>query len=140
MQNKNLLVLSLIISGISLSPVMAEYPQVPTQQSQKSQHSLSQGLTTLLYKRGLEKNAAKKRVKALLSAEDEALLAQIMHRLEAHDLASSEAMMRYFSMAALHQEKLDFKSEETYRSMLSLLNPKASTQKLQESLRTLLHA
>ena len=127
MQNKNLLVLSLIISGMSLTPVIAEYPQTPTKQSQKSQRSLSQGLTTLLFHRGLEKRAAEKKVKAWMNADDEALLEALMARLEAQDIASSEAMMRYFSMAALHDEKIDFKSAETYLSMLYVLDQKHPT-------------
>jgi hypothetical protein len=119
MKKQNLLTLTLIISGLSLSPVMAEAVLTTVSHSQNINHSVSSSISSLLYNRGLDEDAADEISENFVSEEDEALLAMLMNDLETQDIVTRKEVLEYLSMAALHKQKIDFHSYDHLLGMVS---------------------
>ena len=58
MNKQNFISLTLIISGLALNPVMANAVLTTVSQSQNINDSVSSSISSLLYSRGLDKDAA----------------------------------------------------------------------------------
>ena len=71
MNKQNLLTLTLIISGLALNPVMAESVVERISHNQTSSQSISNGMSTVLYNRGLEEDAADEMVENFLDGTDD---------------------------------------------------------------------
>lgn len=119
MKKQNLITLTLIISGLTLNPVMAEAVLTTVSQSKNISHSVSSSISSLLFNRGLDKEIADKLSENFVSEEDEALLAMLIHDLDTHDIVSKQDILEYLSIAALHKQKIDFHSYDHLVSMVS---------------------
>jgi len=119
MKKQNLFTLTLIISGLSLNPVMAEAVLTTVSHSQNLNHSVSSSISSLLFNRGLDKETADAISENFLSEEDEALLAMLINDLEILDIVSREEVLKYLSQAALHKQKIDFHSYDSLVGMVS---------------------
>lgn len=139
MNTQNLLTLTLIISGLSLNPVMAQSQVEHRTQNQNTQHSLRGGISTHLHNRGLEEDAAKEIAEAFIADDDENLIAKLMATLQLQKIASREDILSYLSMAALHREKIDFRKPEALETMLSTIEKKVLTQESRRQLHDILN-
>lgn len=119
MKKQNLITLTLIISGLTLNPVMAEAVLTTVSHSQNINHSVSSSISSLLFNRGLDKEVADELSENFVSEEDEALLAMLIHDLDTHNIVSKQDVLEYLSMAALHKQKIDFHSYDHLVSMVS---------------------
>lgn len=119
MKKQNLLTLTLVISGLALSQVMADAVRTTASHSQNINHSVSSSISLLLHNRGLDEDAADELSENFLSEEDETLLAMLMHDLEIQNIVSRKEVLEYLSMAALHKQKIDFHSYDHLLGMVS---------------------
>ena len=102
MNKQNLLTLTLIISGLALNPVMAEATLAQFTQTQNINQTVTSGISTLLYNKGLEEEAAEELAQNFVEAEDEMFLAMLLQTLEVQNIASREVILEYMSREALH--------------------------------------
>jgi hypothetical protein len=119
MNKQNLLTLTLIISGLALNPVMADAVANTVASTQTINHSVSTSISTVLYNRGLEEETANDLASAMVDEEDEMFLAMLLQTLDAKNIASREEVLEYLSTAALHKQKIDFKSYDHLVGMVS---------------------
>ena len=126
MHKQNFLTLTLIISGLALSPVVAENSEhraeiesVLTQAQNQNPSSVTSGISAVLYNRGLEEETANKLAVALLEGEDEMYLSLLLRTLDAQNIVSKEEALEYMSTIALHKKKLDLKSYDSLVGMVA---------------------
>ena len=130
MNKQNFITLTLIISGLALNPVMADAVLVTVSNSQNINHSVSSSISSLLYSRGLDKDAADEISENLVSEEDEALLAILIQDLDRENIVSRKEVLEYLSTIALHKQKLDFHSYDHLVGMVSKIKQKSLDGKI----------
>jgi len=116
--------ITLIIAGLSLSPIMAEEIQDITKKQKTIKHTVTSSIANILHKRGLDEEVAQEMAENFLSHEDEILLAVLMQNLEMHEIVTSKEVLEYLSDAALHRQKMDFKSYDHILGMVHKIRQK----------------
>jgi len=129
MSKQNFITLTLIISGLSLNPVMAEAVLNTVSHSQNINNSVSSSISSLLYSRGLDKDAADEMSKNLVSDEDEILLAMLMQDLDRQNIVSRKEVLEYLTTKALHKQDLDFHSYDHLVCMVAKIKQKSLDSK-----------
>lgn len=119
MYKQNLLTITLIITGLALSPVLAESELHTVSKNIKIKHSVKTNIANLLHNRGLDEDVADVLAENLVSEDDEILLAIIIENLEAENIVSKNDVLTYLSNAALYKQKLDFRNYDTLVGMVS---------------------
>ena len=133
MSKQNFITLTLIISGLALHPVTANAVLTTVTYHQNINHSVSSGIASLLYSRGLDKDAADEISEAFVSEEDEDLIAGLIQDLERENIVSRKEVLEYLSTKALHKQKLDFHSYDHLVGMVSKIKQKSlNTQTLKQ--------
>jgi len=125
MNKQNLLTLTLIISGLALNPVMAEATLAQVTQTQNINQTVTSGISTLLYNRGLDEEAAEELAQNFVESEDEMFLAMLVQTLEMQNIARREEVLEYMSRAALQRQILDLKKYDSLVGMVSQIKQKA---------------
>ena len=125
MNKQNLLTLTLIISGLALNPVMAEATLAQVTQTQNINQTVTSGISTLLYNRGLEEDTAEELAQNFVESEDEMFLAMLVQTLEMQNIARREEVLEYMSRAALQRQILDLKKYDSLVGMVSQIKQKA---------------
>jgi len=129
MNKQNFITLTLIISGLALNPVMADAVLATVSHSQSINDSVSSSISSLLYSRGLDKDAADEISENLVSEEDEALLAKLIEDLDRENIVSRKEVLEYLSTKALHKQNLDFHSYDHLVGMVSKIKQKSLDSK-----------
>ena len=129
MNKQNFITLTLIISGLALNPVMADAVLTTVSHSQNINHSVSSSISSLLYSRGLDKDAADEISENLVSEEDEALLAMLIEDLDRENIVSRKEVLEYLSTKALHKQNLDFHSYDHLVAMVSKIKQESLDRK-----------
>lgn len=119
MKKQNFITLTLIISGLALNPVMADAVYTTVALSQKINDPVSSAISSLLYNRGLDKDAADEISKNFVSEEDEVLLALVIEELDRKNIASRKEIMEHLSTMALHRQKFDLHSNDHLVGMVT---------------------
>jgi len=119
MNKQNLLTLTLIISGLTLNPVMAETAHHTVIQNKTINKSITSSISTILHNRGLDEDAAEELAGNLVDEEDEMFLALMLQALEVKNIVSRDEVLEYLSTAALHREKLDLKKYDNLVGMVT---------------------
>ena len=121
MNKQNLLTLTLIISGLTLNPAVAEELKLeaPIQTQNHNASTVSMGISTVLYNRGLDVDVADTLASNFVNAEDEMFLAQLLQTLEVQNIASRDEVLAYLSTAALHRQKIDLKKYDALVGMVT---------------------
>ena len=133
MNKQNFLTLTLIISGLALSPVVAEevnlnradMESAPTLKTQQESQSIRSGISTVLYNRGLEKKTADKLATTMLELEDEIYLSPLLETLDEKNIVSKDEVLGYLSTAALYRQTLDLKKYDVLVGMVSKIKQKS---------------
>jgi hypothetical protein len=86
---------------------------------------VSSSISSLLYSRGLDKDAADEMSENLVSDEDEILLAMLIEDLDRQNIVSRKEVLEYLSTIALHKQKLDFHSYDHLVGMVSKIKQKS---------------
>ena len=125
MKNQNMLTITLIIAGLSFSPIMAEEIQYIVTKQKTIKQTISSNIAKILHKRGLDEEVAAEMAENFLSHEDEILLAILIQNLENHNIVTRDEVLEYLSDAALHRQKINVKSYDHILGMVSNIRHKA---------------
>ena len=142
MNKQNLLTLTLILSGLVLTPAVAEVrvdmESAPTQ-TQNINHSVTSGISSVLYNRGLDEDVAEELAANFVEAEDEMFLSMLLQTLDAKNIVSHEEVLDYLSTAALHRQSIDFKSYDNLVGMVAKIKKCALDENTLKQLSYLSH-
>ena len=119
MNKQNLLTLTLIISGLALNPVMADAVVNSTVPTQTINHSVSSSISSILYNRGLEEEAAEELASGVVDEEDEMFLSMLLQTLDGKNIVSRQEVLEYLSTEALHRRSVDFKTYDNLVGMVA---------------------
>ena len=119
MNKQKFITLTLIISGLVLNPVMAESVHYTVSQNQHINKSVVSNISTILHNRGLDEDVAEEMALNLVNEEDEMLLAMMIQALQIQNIVTKDEVLAYLSDAALHKQKLDFKSYDHLIGMVT---------------------
>ena len=119
MNKQNLLTLTLIISGLALNPVMADAVANSAASTQNINHSVSSNISSILYNRGLEEEAAEELASGVVDEEDEMFLSLLLQTLDSKNIVSRQEVLEYLSTEALHRRSVDFKSYDNIVGMVT---------------------
>lgn len=135
MHRQNFFTITLIITGLALNPVMGESVERRVSYSSKVNHSsIVSGIVSILHNRGLEETAAEELAAELVDEEDGMLLAMLIQSLENQDIATKDEVLAYLSRAALHKQKVDFKSYDQLIGMVEKIKQKPIGQDIRKKL------
>lgn len=124
MNKQNIITITLIITGLALNPLMAEEIQYTSSQNKTLNQTVTSSIAKILHKRGLDEDVAEDMATNFVSHEDEILLAMFIHNLETHNIVTKEEVLEYLSNAALHKQKIDFKSYDHILGMITKIKQK----------------
>ena len=119
MHKQNFLTLTLIISGLAITPVLADSEFNRVSHSQTMNQSVASGISSILHNRGLDEEVANELAVNLVDDEDEMFLAMLLQTLDIKNVVSREEVLNYLATAALHKQKIDFKKYDTLVGMVS---------------------
>ena len=138
MNKQNFITLTLIISNLAFNPVMADTIFITTvSQSQKINNSVTSGISSVLYKRGLDKEAADEISENFVSEEDEVLLAMVIQELDRENIASKKEILEYLSTMALYKQKFNFHSYDHLVGMVTKIKQRSLDSKTLKKLHTI---
>ena len=129
MNKQNFITITLIISGLSLNPVMADTVLTTVVQSQNISEPVSTGIASLLYNRGLDKEAAEQISENFVSESDEVLLALLIEELDRQNIVSRKEVLEYLTQTALRKQKFDFHSYDHLVRMVTTIHKKSLDNK-----------
>ncbi|MDM5271548.1 hypothetical protein PGH07_05125 [Sulfurovum sp. zt1-1] len=124
MNKQNFITITLIITGLALNPLMGETVENRIGYSKVNHSSIISSIAKILLNRGLEEDAAKLIASELIDEEDGVLLSMMINSLENHDIVTKDEVLSYLSQAALHKQKLDFKSYDQLIGMVEKIKQK----------------
>ena len=125
MNKQNIITITLVMTGLALNPIMAEEQHYNVLQNKIVKKTVTSSIAKILHKRGLDEDVADEIAINFVSDEDEILLAMLLHQLELHDIVNKEEVLEFLSHAALHKQKLDFKSYDHMIGMVSKIKQEA---------------
>ncbi len=137
MHKQNFITLTLIISGLALNPVMANAVFTTVTYHQNMNDSVSSSVSSLLYSRGLDKDAADEISENLISKEDDDLLEGLIDDLEKEHIASRKEVLEYLSTKALDKENVNFHSYDHLVGMVSKIKQRSLESKTLKQLHTI---
>lgn len=138
MNKQNFITLTLIISNLAFNPVMADTIfTTAVSQSQKINDSVTSDISSVLYKRGLDKEAADEISENFVSEEDEELLAGVIQELDKEDIVSRKEVLEYLSTMALHKQKFYFQSYDHLVGMVTKIKQRSLDSKTLKKLHTI---
>ena len=119
MNKPKILILTLIISGLALNPVMVDGVVNSTISTQNINHSITSSISSILYNRGLEEEAAEALAQGVVDEEDEMFLSMLLQTLDSKKIVSRQEVLEYLSTEALHRRSINFKSYDNLVGMVS---------------------
>ncbi len=125
MNKQNFITLTLIISGLALNPVMADAEFNRISHSQNINHSVAASISSILYNRGIDEDAADEIATNFVNEEDELFLAMLIQALDDKNIVSREEVLEYLSTAALHKQNIDFKKYDNLIGMVTKIKKQA---------------
>jgi hypothetical protein len=137
MHKQNFIMVTFIITGLALNPVMGETAERRTGYSKVNYPSVVSSIAKILHNRGLEEDAANAIASELVSEEESSLLEMMICILENHDIVTREEVLAYLSKAALHKQKLDFKSYDQLIGMVEKIKQKPTEENTRKKLNEL---
>lgn len=135
MNKHHFISITLIISGLALNPLIANTTVNRVSQTQTTNHTISASIASILYKRGIDQEAAEELSNDLLEV-DEALLAMMLQNLQDESvMVSHEEILEYLSTAALHRQNVRFDSYDHLIAMISKIKQTSLDTKTLQHLR-----
>jgi len=126
--NKRILIITVFLSNIAFATVIpASLPHNSVKNN--TINSLSNMATLNLYKRGLDKEVAQKKISDSLSGDENSNDLMMQNILNQLDALSREDIINFVSNAALHGRNIDLSSYDTLLCMIQK-NSKISLEKI----------
>jgi len=138
MHKQNFITFTLIISNLAFNPVMADTAfTTAVSQNQTIDTPVSSSISSVLYKRGLDKEAADEISENFVSEEDEVLLAMVIQELDKENIVSRNEVLEYLSTTALYKQKFDFHSYDHLVGMVTKIKQRSLDSKTLKKLHTI---
>ena len=121
MHKQNIITLSLIITGLTINPAVAnshEQIRVNNKQRHAMTPSISNRIASLLHHRGVDEQIAYEIAGNVVKDEGEVFLSMKIQMLEQKNIVTQEDVLEYLSTAALYREKIDFKQYDNLVGMV----------------------
>jgi Na+-transporting NADH:ubiquinone oxidoreductase subunit NqrC len=129
MDKRNLISVTLLISALAFNPLVAQQLNANTTNSQRQINTVSSSIASILYKRGLDEDAAREISNNLVDEEDELFAFMIDNLLNECKSVSKEEILEYLSTAALFRQDVHFDSYTHLVSMVSKIKQKSLDKK-----------
>ena len=132
MDGRNLISVTLLATALAFNPLLAEH-NIKTKQLVKENRVTSK-IASILYKRGLDKEAAKKISENILNEDEELFALMLNNLLHGCDVIESDEIWEYLSRAALHRQNVHLDSYPQLVSMVSKIKQNVLDNKTLEQL------
>jgi hypothetical protein len=134
MHKQNFITITLIMTGLALNPLMGDAVEYRVGYSKVNHSPVVSSIAKILHNRGLEEKAAEELAAEAVNEEDGMLLLALMHGLENHNIVTKDEVLAYLSQAALHRQKVDFKSYDQLIGMVEKIKQKPIDQNTRQKL------
>ncbi|NOR55823.1 MAG: hypothetical protein GQ531_06395 [Sulfurovum sp.] len=129
MKSQNLFTMTLIISGLALTPVYALRAEHSFRVTQTAERTLSTQIILDLTQRGLEQQSAEALVFALLRQVDETELETLIGQLQEQNIVKPKEVYAYVASLALHKQNMDFSSYDALLGLVMQIQGQAVDEK-----------
>ncbi|MEA3490490.1 MAG: hypothetical protein U9R27_01170 [Campylobacterota bacterium] len=110
MNKQNIIQITLFVSVLVFNPVVADTHRIGTNIQTNLNLNITEEITSLLYKRGLEEKAAKERAEELVEGNAELFTLMLNNLLYRCNSIAKENIVKYLSLAALHKQSVTLNS------------------------------
>ncbi len=135
MDKRNFISVTLLVSALAFNPLVAQQLNTNTS-SQIQQSTVSSSIASILYKRGIDEDAAQKISNNLVDEEDELFALMIDNLLKTCSHINKEEVLEYLSTAALYRQNVHFDSYAQLVNMVSKIRQKPLDEKTLQQLST----
>lgn len=124
MDKRNLIRVTLLVSALAFNPLVAQQLNANIS-NQIERNTVSSSIASILHKRGLDEDAAKKISNNLIDEEDELFALMIDNLVNKCTSISKDEILEYMSTAALHRQDVHFDSYAHLVGMVSKIKKKS---------------
>jgi hypothetical protein len=125
MNKQHFITITLVISGLAFTPIIADSEFNRITHSQNVSHTVAANISSILYNRGIDADAADDLSINFVNEEDELFLTMMIQALDERNIVSREEVLEYLSTAALHKQNIDFKKYDNLIGMVSTIKQEA---------------
>jgi len=125
MSKENILRITLFVSVLVLSPVVAERIKPITNIQNQHETRVSASIANILHKRGLDEDAAEEISQNFVANDEELFARMIENVLHACTNISKDELLVYLSNEALFRKSVDLQSYDQLVAMVSKVRQKA---------------
>jgi len=125
MSKENLLRISLFVSVLVLNPVVAETVNPTSNIQTQQENRVSSSIATVLYKRGLDADAAKTLSQDIVTDDEELFARMLENVLRACTSISKEELITYLGDRALFRKSVALENYDDLVAMISKIKQKA---------------
>lgn len=128
MDKRNFISVTLLVSALAFNPLVAQQLNINTS-SQIKPHTVSSSIASILHKRGLDEEAARKISNNLVDEEDELFALMMDNLVNECNYVSKDEILEYLSTAALFRQNVHFDSYAHLVNMVSKIKQKPLHEK-----------
>ena len=128
MDKQNFIRVTLLVSALAFNPLIATQLNANTS-SQRQLNTVSSSIASILYKRGIDEDAAREISDKLVDEEDELFALMIDKLLLECNSISKDEILEYLSTAALYRQNVHFDSYAQLVNMVSKIKQKPLDEK-----------
>lgn len=128
MDKRNFISVTLLVSALAFNPLVAQQLNINTS-SQIKPHTVSSSIASILHKRGLDEEAARKISNNLVDEEDELFALMMDNLVNECNYVSKDEILEYLSTAALFRQNVHFNSYAHLVNMVSKIKQKPLHEK-----------
>ena len=128
MDKQNFIRVTLLVSALAFNPLIATQLNANTS-SQRQLNTVSSSIASILYKRGIDEDAAREISDKLVDEEDELFALMIDKLLLECNSISKDEILEYLSTAALYRQNVHFDSYAHLVRMVSTIKGKSLDEK-----------
>ncbi len=118
MSKENILRITLFVSVLAFNPVVAETFESKINIQSQQNNSVSASIANILYKRGLDEDAAKEISQKFVTEDEELFARMIENLLHGYDQISRDELLAYLSNEALFRKSV---SLECYDDLVGMV-------------------
>ncbi len=124
MDKRNFISVTLLVSALAFNPLIAQQNTNITISQIERNSSVSSSIASILYKRGLDEDAAKEISNNLVEEEDELFALMIDNLVNNCSSLNKDEILEYLSTAALFRQDVHFDSYAHLVNMVSKIKKK----------------